>query len=701
MPDEAKDRGGGDASAPEKPFAVSAPQISLPKGGGAIRGIGEKFSANPVTGTGSLSVPIPLSPGRSGFGPQLSLSYDSGSGNGPFGLGWSLALPSVTRRTDKGLPLYDDADESDVFILSGAEDLVPELEQDVDGVWQRHAAIRDGYVVRRYRPRIEGLFSRIERWTRQSDSDTYWRSISRDNVTTIYGKTLESRIADPDNPGHVFTWLISESRDDKGNAMLYEYVAEDSSSIDSLQSNERNRAASDRTSNRYLKRIKYGNVEPALAQADLSQLSWLFEAVFDYGEGHMTPLPTDAEGREFVTASLSPAQSWPSRQDPFSRYRACFEVRTYRLCRQILMFHHFPGELGTPDYLVRATEFTFNESLTVSFITAVAQSGFVRQIDGSFLKRSMPKLELEYSAAMVQSEVLEVDPSSLANLPANIDGAQYQWLDLDGEGVPGVLAAYDDVWYYKRNLSPLTQSYLGDQPTSSALFETLTEVTKLPGFAQAKAGRHQFLDLAGDGRQDCVVLERPNPGFYKRTTDQDWENFLPLTSVPNVDWNDPNLRFVDLNGDGHADVLVTEHDVFTWYPSLAEAGFDSAQRVAKTRDEESGPAIVFADGTQSMFLADMTGDGLSDIVRVRNGAVCYWPNIGYGQFGPKIEMDNAPWFEAQDLFDPKRVRLADIDGSGTADVIYLASDAVRLCFNQAGNGWSDPQALPAFPEPII
>src|SRR5437762_12558213 len=104
---------------------VVAPTITLPKGGGTIRGIGEKFAANPVTGTGSMTVPIATSPGRSGFGPQLSLSYDSGAGNGPFGLGWSLSLPSITRKTEKGLPRYDDANESDVVILSGAEALVP------------------------------------------------------------------------------------------------------------------------------------------------------------------------------------------------------------------------------------------------------------------------------------------------------------------------------------------------------------------------------------------------------------------------------------------------------------------------------------------------------------------------------------------------------------------------------------------------
>src|SRR5712691_2309424 len=82
-----------------------APSITLPKGGGALRGIGEKFAANPVTGTGTLTVPIAVSPGRSGFSPQLALSYDSGSGNGPFGLGWDLSLPAITRRTDKGFIL--------------------------------------------------------------------------------------------------------------------------------------------------------------------------------------------------------------------------------------------------------------------------------------------------------------------------------------------------------------------------------------------------------------------------------------------------------------------------------------------------------------------------------------------------------------------------------------------------------------------
>ena len=136
--------------------AVSAqgtPPLSLPKGGGAVRGIGEKFAANPVTGTGSMSVPLNLSPGRSGFGPQLALSYDSGSGNGSFGFGWSMSSPAITRRTDKGLPRYEDGLESDVFVLSGGEDLVPILlptgERAVD------TSTDERYTIHRYRPRVD------------------------------------------------------------------------------------------------------------------------------------------------------------------------------------------------------------------------------------------------------------------------------------------------------------------------------------------------------------------------------------------------------------------------------------------------------------------------------------------------------------------------------------------------------------------
>ncbi|MGH8652997.1 MAG: SpvB/TcaC N-terminal domain-containing protein, partial [Gammaproteobacteria bacterium] len=324
-------------------FESRAPAISLPKGGGAIRGIGEKFAANPVTGTGSMSVPIATSPGRSGFGPQLSLSYDSGAGNGPFGFGWSLSLPSITRKTDKGLPQYFDAQDSDVFILSGTEDLVLVFKKKTNGEWNLNEdgshkideVTRDGYRVRRYRPRIEGLFARIERWTRDADGDVHWRSISKDNILTLYGKDPNSRITDPADPLRIFTWLICETRDDKGNAVLHEYKPEDDNGVglDLTRPHERNRGDrndSRRATNRYLKHIRYGNRVPLLDSAgqrprvlivaQIQNAGWMFEVVFDYEDHDLAiPMPRDDEERDAAGILKRP---WTYRQDPFSTYRS-------------------------------------------------------------------------------------------------------------------------------------------------------------------------------------------------------------------------------------------------------------------------------------------------------------------------------------------------------------------------------------------
>jgi RHS repeat-associated protein len=713
--------GKGDANrvSGEGQTVVSAPVISLPKGGGAIRGIGEKFAANPVTGTGSMSVPIAISPGRSGFGPQLSLSYDSGAGNGPYGFGWSLSLPSITRKTDKGLPRYQNAGESDVFILSGAEDLVPVLIQESDGQWIPDVVpLRNvngvAYRIQRYRPRIEGLFARIERWTNTTDAtDVFWRSISKDNITTWYGRTAESRVADPIDPSRIFSWLICQSYDDKGNAIVYEYQPEDSQRIFEdprgqlvALACERNRNDATRSANRYLKNIKYGNRAPnrdlATWQAtDPTQLpddTWMFEVVLDYGEGHYTEAVPDAQERIFAQARIdpSPGMHWPVRQDPFSTYRAGFEIRTYRLCQRVLMFHHFPDELGTPDYLVRSTDFTYNPGSIASFITEVTQSGYVRQADGAYLKKSLPPLSFEYSEAVIHDEIETIDSESLQNLPIGVGGAYYQWIDLDGEGLQGVLAEQDEGWYYKRNRSPISTIKDNGKEKVVARFAPVIEVATEPSIAVGTAV-HQFLDLAGDGNLDVVRFEKPMSGFFERTEDQRWESFIPFRSAPNVQWNDPNLKFVDLTGDGHADILITEGEALTWYPSLAEEGFGEAVRVSLPLDEEKGARLVFANVEQSIYLADLSGDGLSDLVRIRNSEVCYWPNLGYGCFGAKVTMDNAPWFDSPDQFDPGRIRLADIDGSGTTDIIYLERDRVAIYQNECGNGWSPAEYITSFP----
>ena len=95
---------------PVSPAPIQVPStsaITLPNGCGAIRGIGEKFAVDP--GTGLTSVPIAISPGRPGFGPQLSLPSTSRARNSPFGFGRNVLLPQ-----------FVDADELDALVIYGS-----------------------------------------------------------------------------------------------------------------------------------------------------------------------------------------------------------------------------------------------------------------------------------------------------------------------------------------------------------------------------------------------------------------------------------------------------------------------------------------------------------------------------------------------------------------------------------------------------
>lgn len=685
-----------------------APHISLPKGGGALRGIGETFSPNLAMGTGALSVPIALSAGRSGFGPKLSLSYDSGGGNGPFGLGWRLSTPAITRRTDKGLPRYDDAPwmdhtaETDIFLLSGAEDLVPILVDEGDGAWRPpHDPARMGYAVQAYRPRTEGLFARIERWTRLTDGDIHWRSIARDNALTLYGLDATARIADPDDPLRIFSWLISRTYDARGQAIVYDYVAEDDRGIDLERPSEQRR---DRRANRYLRRIRWGNRTPQMLDPhrpdfrpshldapDPDADQWLFSAVFDYDEGRFEATAPDADGRVFAWASPEAQEAWRGRADPFSTYRPGFEVRTHRLCRRVMMFHHMPEALGRETCLVKSTAFTYRQRGFGSFLTTAEQCGHRLLDDGRYLTRTLPPLELGYVESPLEDEAYrgfaaqEMDPAALEDLPGGVDGRIFRWLDLNGEGISGVLAEQGGAWLYKPNLG---EGRLGAVET----------VGLRPSLASKPSPLRRLMDIDGDGVLDLADFSAGAPGYHSRSWDRGWTGFRPFREAPVIDWNDPQLRFVDLTGDGIADVLVTRDDAFDWRPSLLGAGFGAVRRAYPPReDEESGPRLLLADSTQTLFLADMTGDGLTDLVRVRNGEICYWPNRGYGRFGAKVAMDNAPWLDEPDQFDARRVRLADVDGAAAADLIYLGRDGARVFVNLAGNGWGPERRIEAWP----
>lgn len=669
-------------------YQSQAPTISLPKGGGALKGIDEKFSVNAINGTAGLQVALPLSPGRGGFTPALSLSYSSGGGNSEFGLGWSLSLPAIQRRTDKKLPQYDDAHESDVFLLAGAEDLVPML--DSNGLPHEDHITINGTVkfsVRRYIPRIEGLFARIEYISDMQSPDKWWRVTTKDNIITWYGLSASARISDPHDPIRIFKWLPEVTMDHKGNVQQFIYKQEDFGNVPAAvyEQNHLNRNAS--CTNTYLKRIRYCNLNPYFIDptdlqnvyqpSDFAARPFMMDVIFDYGE-HTSEVP-----------QLVPNTSWPVRNDSFSGFHPGFEIRTYRKCRRVIMFHSF-GELGFLNngnpVPVRSLDLTYlhdgNTDLQeADMITKINQTGY--QKNGStWLTKSLPAMEMDYQPLQWNTNIQSVSAADYANAPQGLTG-NYQWIDLWGEGLPGILSEQNGAWFYKSNLG-------------NGHFAPSVQVAQKPSLA-GLGTELQWQDLDADGRRQLVSRSNGMPGYFELNDDQQWLSFRSFKNDVNIDWNSPFTKMLDLDGDGRADLLLTEDRIWTWFHNDGTNGITEGGQSSVVFDEEKGPRLVLNDNVQSIFLADMNGDGMTDIVRIKNGEICYWPNMGYGRFGAKVAMANAPRFATPDLFNPLYLQLCDISGTGAADIIYVSHESCTAWINLAGNGWSATQKIGVMP----
>ncbi len=396
---------------------------------------------------------------------------------------------------------------------------------------------------------------------------------------------------------------------------------------------------------------------------------FMFETVFDYGE-YDRAAPDEKNG------------DWSFREDAFSNYKAGFEIRTTRLCRRVLLFHHLPEYDG----LVKSINFKYEPPSTQTFtlLKSATSHGYAKH-GTIYSSRRFPPLEFSYQPHGWDSTVKAIAADDLVHSPAGLDSPQYQFVDLFNEGLPGILTEQSGGWYYKHNLG-------------NGRFAQAKPVSPKPSFS-GLGSQLQLTDLDADGGKHLTHLGNEPKGYFELNDEDGWQPFKTFANLPNIDLADPRTRLLDLTGDGRPDILISEDNVFTWYASQGRKGYTRAQTISHPFNEEQGPHIVFADSTQSIFLADMSGDGLSDIVRIRNGEICYWPNLGYGRFGAKIGMDNSPCFDHPDSFDPSFLRLADIDGSGTPDMIYLGKDRFTCWPNLNGNGFSKmPFEITSFPK---
>jgi len=629
--------------------------------------IAHQVDVNPLTGAANVSVPLRLSSGRDGFGPRLSLNYSSSGTNSAFGIGWDLAgLLSISRDTRRRLPRHQ---EDDVYAFSGPGELIP-AEQHRGGIWRPWTEDLGTISVQMFRPRVEQNFVRVERWTEKKSGLVHWRSRDAQNTLTIYGREPNghSRIADPADPARTFAWLPDIQYDRLGNAIVFEYVPENRDGVDFSLGAEWSRLTNGTgVVQRYLKRIRYGNTVALAPDSPIpAENRWLFEIVFDYGD-HRDDRPAPNADRP-----------WFRRPDPFSSYRPGFELRTYRLCRRVLMFHAIEA-LDRRPTLVGAYRFDHSLDAAGSRLEAVHYTGY--RLTGANSERELPPLRFTYSQPVTDTAFVPALGQSVENVPQGLTGASYRWLDLYGEGLPGIFTEAGGAWYFKSN-----EGY--------GAFGTQRLVTARPAH---RLGDTAFRDFDGDGNGDLVAFHGRDAGYYEYDRDTDaWNGFRPFSRTPHVEAAGAKAQWLDLDGDGRSDLVLAGPERLTWYPLAGKDGFEAPVETQQTRDTAPSPPIV-ENGVMAFYFADMTGDGLVDQVRVENGQVEYWPNLGHGRFGPAVSMADAPTITDTARPDPRRLLFVDVDGDGAADLVYVGKGEIRIWINGEGNRLIEGPRLTGLP----
>ncbi len=567
----------------EGPSQASTP---LPSSGGAQESVGQNFEVDLASGTGSYRIPFTFPPGPRQMKPELSLGYSTGYGNGVVGLGWALSQSAITRSQVGGQPAFDDS--LDQFQFGG----------------QRLVEVAGG----RYRQEVEKDFYRINR------SGGGWEVRATDGTLLRFGMSAGARLELPVNGPHgVLQWLLESSEDTLGNRIDYVYEQ------DGFHAR--------------LTEMRYG---PYVVRLD-----------------------------------------YEVRPDPMKSHRLGVErILGWRLSEVRLMLEGDAGESPVKAYRLQYEQAPHSGASRLISVTLVA---FDTALDPPG-EDILPPLRFEYTDIEPENATLEPLTSRNGTLPPHVPDAGLSLMDLDGIGLPGFLHISESGGHYWPNLGGLQ---LG----------TAKQLRHFPAALATEPDRLRVASLSGHGLLDLVVMAGRTGGYYSLQPGGEWETFRPFKRAPAAPILDARTKLIDLDFDGQADLLYADLKAFYALMNRGGGDFDTPRITPRVRDRETFPDVDLAD--PHVHFADMTGDGGAAIVEVRNRSVIYWPNFGYGRFGAAVRMTAPPILPPG--YDAKRIFLADIDGDGLADLVYVDRDKVMLWFNRSGEGYSAPAIIERTP----
>ena len=724
---------------------VTSKAISVPTGAGTIKGMDESFSAQLSTGIATFSVPFALPSARGKAQPSLGLSYSSAGGFGVAGTGWSVGAPFIARQTDRGVPSYDDRGlfhpNQDRFVFNGGQELVPicvvgaglscpgaipasavDPPDPVTGT----QLVPEGEVMpdwsqgwMYFRPRVEGSFLRFF----FSPDKRTWRVQSKSGVTMELGVPLnetsyeEGLERNPDNLDEIYRWCITRQYDTYGNA---------------------NPASGTPTPSNV---VAYRYFQ----EGGMAYLSDIFD----------TPPAQGAETAPLEDYAHHTRLAYEPRTDPTSSYRSGWRIEQNLRLERVDVTSKTFAVMDPARRMVRRYHLEYDADYHASLLTSVQVEGrcsggseeAAHQEDGFQTLpevTSCPRLPpMTFGYSHVEPFKVDGSPGT-ADLPGyegfdervrtmasspphSVDDELADLFDINSDGLPDVLVTAPGLFAGKHGAFINGAGGDADSFTQGSI--------AVAGVLGADAGTIQLknlnvvpLDLDADATIN--LLHMPKVKTYSIYTpveaaagnglDFVWQGRVIDTASgqsPKIDFGNDTLetKVVDVNFDGLVDVVVSTGQELQTFFSLGrypegDGQFGSATWTGPDSSNVlndpvtacvpwSSTPVRFSD--PDIKLADMNGDGIVDIVRVRRGNIQYWPGRGNGFWGTgkrddcpsgtfgqdrHIPMTQSPYYSD---IQETTLRLDDVNGDGLTDLVQVRFQDVDVWLNVDGRSWTD------------
>jgi RHS repeat-associated protein len=620
-------------------------------------------------GNAIYSIPINVPPGRAGLEPHISLVYNSASGNGLVGMGWTIGGLSAISRCPKtsatdGWASRIKFDDSDALCLDGQR-----------LVWvSGSSSLTSGAV---YRTELDS-FDKIELVSEEIEGtdEVFFRDFRKDGLIYEYGRTdryNERTYRDVPTKGRVVrSWALSRIRDRVGNFINIEYG-------------------------------KSENAEPRSFEGSVADTLELFPASIAYG-GIASPrgdvVPSRVVTFDYNTDRKDYMDGFTSSGSRTTRKHLLTAIRT-RVFDQDLRSYELGYELapsGVPDSSYEASGPNRLKAITECSLKNGGRS-------------CKPPSTFTYTD---QRGFHQDTVKTALGGTGQLRGPLIKF-DYNGDGAEDLLAAYDT-----GNKKPywVVLAATGERVGGSYKMIVPQTAGDHPGFLFAD--KHCFSqqavdDMNGDGRDD--LLDTCRRSEYNFGTYDIWEGTgdehspLALRQVDvDAHWDGlkaPRAFLVDVDGDGVKDLFEcgvkstydASQDPNPYYVERAlyyrgrlngtfvPTGSGVTSRVAKKRGDLGegslwsycfdGPHYVGAgQPTPPMLVTDITGDGVGDLLLWKPAEVAkpggsLVDTSAWGRYVVEPDGETAYWDQAGG--GVSAFQLLDVNGDGLPDWLSKGS----------------------------